>query len=175
MDVDADRNLGERNPSEIVETARSMLAEQFQIAERLDRKARYQVATSGAFFAVVQALAVNAIVNGQLSSNWATGIAALAAVAGLLAVGGLIATSHAWRTVEERDLPLADLRDLTDRIQRGDEFAVRDLAHHYLNLVEERREQNADRERDVGRAVGAVQLALVISGIELVSIFVALS
>ena len=134
-----------RDISEVVEAARAMVGEQFQIAERLDRKARYQVATAGAFFAVVQAIAVNAITNASLSDGWIATLAAAAVPAALLTIGALITAASAWRTQIEADLPIADLRELTDRLQRGDDQALRDLAHHYLNLVDDRRAKNVTR------------------------------
>jgi hypothetical protein len=163
-----------RDLGQLVETSRAMVAEQFQIAERLDRKARYQVATAGAFFAVVQALAVNAIGNAGLSDGWVATLGALALPPAFLTLAALIATSHAWRTQDEKDLPLVELRAIVDRVQRDDDLAMRELAHHYLNLVEARRGQNAAREAEVRRAAAATQLALVFIGLELLMVFIAL-
>jgi hypothetical protein len=158
-----------------IESARSMVDEQFQIAERLDRKARYQAATSGTFFAVAQAIAINAISGANLSTGWIATLAAFALPSAFLTIGSLVAASHAWKTQIEKDLPVADLRDLIDRMQRGDEFAMRELAHHYVNLAEERRAGNKDRVKRVGKASSAVLLSVSLTGLELVLIFVSLA
>ena len=158
-----------------IESGRSMVDEQFQIAERLDRKARYQAATSGTFFAVVQAIAVNAISGADLSPGWIATLAAFALPSAFLTVGSLVAASSAWKTQIEKDLPVADLRDLIDRIQRGDEFALRELAHHYVNLAEERRTGNKERVKRVGKAADAALLSVALTGLELVLIFVSLA
>jgi len=152
-----------------------MVAEQFQIAERLDRKARFQVATAGAFFALVQALAVNTILNADLTDGWIATLGALALPPALLTIGALVATARAWQTQAEKDLPLDKLRSLAERMQIDDELALRELAHHYLNLVEERRLSNATREQRVRQATGATQLALFFIGAELVVLFIALT
>ncbi|HEU5062435.1 MAG TPA: hypothetical protein VFT79_04680 [Solirubrobacterales bacterium] len=174
-DMEARISFASGELGQTIDSARAMVDEQFQIAERLDRKARYQAATSGAFFAVVQAIAINAISNAGLSAGWIATLAALALPAAFLTIGSLVAASSAWKTQMERDLPLADLRDLIDRIQRGDEFALRELAHHYVNLAEERREGNKQRVAKVGKAAAAALMAISLTGLELVLIFVSLA
>jgi hypothetical protein len=152
-----------------------MVSEQFQIAERLDRKARYQVASAGAFFAVVQAIAVNAITRAGLPHDWTAALAVVALPPALLTIGAFVTAANAWRTQTEDDLPVADLREMTDRIQRGDNLALRELAHHYLNLVERRRVGNETRVERVKKTSAAAILSIGLSGLELVLIFVALS
>lgn len=88
----------DNDPGQVIESARSMVGEQFQIAERLDRKARYQAATAGAFFAVVQAVAINAITSAGLSKGWIATLASAAVPAGLMTVAALLAAADAWRT-----------------------------------------------------------------------------
>jgi hypothetical protein len=168
-------DLAATEMGQVIESARSMVNEQFQIAERLDRKVRYQVATSGAFFAVVQAIALNAITGADLSTSWITTLAAFALPSAFLTIGALAAASRAWKTQIEHDLPVADLRDLIDRIQRGDDLALRELAHHYVNVAEERREGNKQRVKRVRKAADAALMSVGLTGVELVLIFISLA
>ena len=133
---------------QVIESARSMVGEQFQIAERLDRKARYQAATAGAFFAVVQAVAINAITGADISTEWIGTLAAFAIPGGLMTIASVLAAADAWRTQLEKDLPIPDLRAMVDGISLGDENALRELAHHYLNLAEKRRAGNATQSNE---------------------------
>jgi hypothetical protein len=96
-------------------------------------------------------------------------------VAAFPTIGAVIAAATAWRTQLEKDLPVADLRELTDRLQRGDELALRELAHHYLNLVEDRRDRNTQRIGRVGQVTAASILSVALTGLELVLIFIAMA
>lgn len=160
---------------QIIESARAMVAEQFQIAERYDRKARYQAASAGAFFAVVQAIVINAITRTDLSSSWKVTLATFAVPAALLTVGAFIAAADAWRTQKEKDLPIPDLRELVESISRGDEHALRTLAGHCLNLAEARKAANKQRLSRVKKVAATALLSIILTGIELVLIFVALA
>lgn len=161
--------------AQVIESARAMVGEQFQISERLDRKARYQAGTAGAFFAVVQAVAINAITNAGLSETWIVTLAALAVPAGLMTIASVLAAADAWRTQVERDLPIPDLRAMVDGIAVGDENAPRELAHHYLNLAESRRAGNVGRVRRVKKAAAAAIISIVLTGLELIMVFIALT
>src|SRR4051812_96289 len=97
--------MAERDLAQVIESARSMVAEQFQIAERLDRKARYQAGTAGAFFAVVQAVALNAITGSNLSDGWIATLATLGLPSAFLTLAAFLSASDAWRTQGEKDLP----------------------------------------------------------------------
>ena len=165
-----DKDLGQ-----VIEAARSMVGEQFQIAERLDRKARYQAATAGAFFAVVQAVAINAITGAGLSKGWIATLSSAAMPAGLMTVAAVLAAADAWRTQLEKDLPIPDLRAMVDSISLGDENAHRELAHHYLNLAESRRGGNAERLKRVRKAAAAALLSIGLTGLELILVFIALT
>lgn len=160
---------------QIIDSARAMVAEQFQIAERYDRKARYQAASAGAFFAVVQAIAINAITRTDLSSTWKGTLATLAVPSALLTVGAFIMAAESWKTQKERDLPIPDLRELVESISRGDEHALRTLAGHYLNLAELRKAANKQRLSRIKKVAAAALLSIILTGIELVLIFVALA
>jgi hypothetical protein len=174
-DIHADRVTGaDKDLSQVIESARSMVGEQFQISERLDRKARYQAATAGAFFAVVQAVAINAITSAGLSSGWIVTLASVAVPAGLMTVASVLAAADAWRTQLEKDLPIPDLRAMVDSISLGDENAGRELAHHYLNLAEKRRGGNAERIGRVKKAAAAAIISIAVTGLELIMVFIAL-
>lgn len=160
---------------QIIDSARAMVAEQFQIAERYDRKARYQAASAGAFFAVVQAIVINAITRTGLSTSWKVTLATLAIPSALLTVGAFMAAADAWKTQKEKDLPIPDLRELVEKISRGDEHALRTLAGHYLNLAEARKAANQQRLSRVKSVAGAALLSITLTGLELILIFVALA
>lgn len=161
---------------EIIESARAVVAEQFQIAERLDRKARYQVGSAGAFFAVVQAVAVNAITSNGLSGEWPTTLAIIAVPAALITVGAFLAAAEAWRTQPEGDLPLEKVRSMigpgTPEQHRKDREW---LANLYLTLAQTRRDGNALRLQNVKRTTAAALISVALTGLELVLIFVALA
>jgi hypothetical protein len=161
--------------AQVIESARAMVGEQFQIAERLDRKARYQAATAGAFFAVVQAVAINAITGAGLTKSWIVTLAAVAVPAGLMTIASVLAAADAWRTQIEKDLPIPDLRAMVDGIALGDENAPRELAHHYLNLAEKRRAGNAARLPRVKKAAAAALISIGLTGLELIMVFIALT
>lgn len=167
---EADKDL-----SQLIESVRSMVAEQFQIAERLDRKARYQVGTSGAFFAVVQAAAINAITSADLSTGWIVALAAFGLSAGFMTIASLISASDAWRTQTEKDLPIPDLRQMVDNIVLGRDEPRRELAHHYINLAERRKAGNVERIKRVKRAAGAATVSIGLTGLELIMVFIALA
>jgi hypothetical protein len=173
MDTDADVTATEL--VQAIETARSMVGEQFQIAERLDRKARYQAATSGAFFAVVQAVALNAITGASLSKGWIGTLAAFAIASACFAIAAVAAASRAWVTQDEKDIPLADLRDIIDRMERGEDRTLWELAHHYANVAADRREKNGERLKRVKKAGDAAILSIALTALQLILVFVALS
>jgi hypothetical protein len=174
-DVDARVAEADKDLGQVIESVRSMVGEQFQIAERLDRKARYQVGSAAAFFAVVQAAAINAITGAELSKSWIVTLAAVAVAAGLMTVASVLAAADAWRTQTEKDLPIPDLRAMVDSISLGDANASRELAHHYINLAEKRKAGNAERIKRVKRAAGAAIVSIGLTGLELIMVFIALA
>jgi hypothetical protein len=159
----------------VIDSARSMVGEQFQIAERLDRKVRYQVATAGAFFAVVQAVAVNAITAGEALDGWTVTLAAFAVPSALLTVGAFAIATVAWRTQAERDLPIGELREMVDADPNTARDPSLDLAFHYLNLAEERRRGNARRLEWVRRVADVTTLSIVLTGVELILLLIGLA
>jgi len=161
--------------AQAIETARSMVNEQFQIAERLDRKARYQAATAGGFFAVVQAVALNAITGASLSKGWIGTLAAFAIASACFAIASVAAASRAWVTQGEKDIPLADLRNIIDRMERREGQNLWELAHHYANVAADRREKNRERLKRVKKAGDTAILSVALTALQLILIFVALS
>jgi hypothetical protein len=161
--------------AQVIESARSMVEEQFRISERLDRKVRYQAGTAGAFFAVVQAVVVNAAVRAQGLDDWTTTLAIFAVPATLITIGAFVAATGAWRTQTEKDLPIQDLRAMVEGVSHGDENTSRNLAFHYLNLAEQRRIGNAERLNRVRRVADITLLSIVLTGAELALVFVGLA
>lgn len=128
----------------VIDVARQAIDQQFVISERLDNKARGLVATGGAWFAVVQAVATGAFDIGGLDRTWKL----LMVVAAGLGAGLLIATTalcaRVWSTRTETDIAPQGLISMRNDIASGGDV-VTDLIRHYAHILNTRAENNAQR------------------------------
>jgi hypothetical protein len=80
----------------VLDAARDALAQEFQIAERLDSKARGQMTFAGAWFAIVQAVAGIAM-RGPLSTGWAAAVVGTAATAAVALAWCFLRHHEVWK------------------------------------------------------------------------------
>lgn len=129
---------------EVLNTARAAVDQEFQIAERLDAKARSLVTLGGQWFAIAQA--VSAVAYSTRDAHgwmlWALGGTALA---GGVALGALF--FFAWRVWSIRDEEAVSPAGLLEmeRTASEDPEALKLLVRHYASILQDRRKPNKDR------------------------------
>lgn len=163
----------------LLDSATSMIDEEFKRSERLDAKSRHQVTIVGTFFAVVQA-GVIALVNGSLGKTeehgassfvpWLMGAAGVAALALLVA---FLFSYWAWRLQDDPALSPDTLDDYREAARQGNPAVGVKLVDAYTKVARGRRENNQSRAESLESAATACVVAAIFIAIELGLAFVA--
>ncbi len=180
----------------LLETARGLVAEEFQRSERLDAKARHQLTVVGALFAVVMATTagvLNALLSVGTGSNrgvlavllegpstaavapWVyptLGAFALASIVFLLFA--LLASARVWRTREMDALDPATIKEYVAYAERANLGVSKRLIDAYADILADRREKNNQRKDHLKTASVLVVIAGVASLAQLAAVFIAL-
>jgi hypothetical protein len=180
----------------LLETARALVAEEFQRSERLDAKARHQLTVVGALFAVVMAttagvlnalLSVGAgshrgvlgvLLDGSVTATVAPwvyptlGAFALASIVCLLFA--LLASARVWRTREQDALDPATIKEYVAYAERANLGVSKRLIEAYADILADRREKNKQRKDHLRTASFLAVLAGVASLALLAAVFIAL-
>jgi hypothetical protein len=147
---------------EVIEVARTAVAQEFEIAERLGNKARSQVTLAGQWFAVVQA--VSGIAYVKSVHGWK-----LFAVGGLAVAGGiaLVVTfalaREVWKRREHQEVSPRGLIDMGEQAKRLDdvEFLERIIVH-LASVLQSQRAANKERNDALDRAEKAWFVAMAL-------------
>jgi hypothetical protein len=135
----------------LFEVTKSEVDTQFQIAERIDSKAKALFTITVAIFGAAQALALRQDVLHRLGSS-RDEIVTISIVAGALTALALLATAFALWVRRDSSVEAAPLfgwlNDLDNGAQSGREVSFR-IVEAYITLLEERREANKDRAREL--------------------------
>ena len=179
MQLDAPGDVGEvRDLSMVVETARAAVEQEFQIAERLDSKARNQMAVSGTWYAVVSAIAGLAL-RAQLDSGANNLLfAAIVVTAGAGAVCLIVALFFSygvWRLRTETEVTHEGLSEMLADARDPSVDVAEKLVEHYRALLAHRRANNKERSAAFARSVDWWIAAVVLALIELVLALAALA
>ena len=140
----------------VVEAARKAVELEFQIAERIDAKARNQMTVAGAWYALVTAIAGVAL-RAELDTggdDWlVASIVGFAAAAGVC-LGIAMAFSYGvWRLRTEPDVEPDGLRAMLDDARGPNVDVAEQLVEHYRALLARRRRTNKIRVRNFKRSV----------------------
>lgn len=129
----------------VVESARALAAEEYNRAERLDRKALNLATVIGAFFSLSQIVVVNVIDQVPESKHDDLRLFGIAAVAlAALSVGLALAVFLPWR---ERNFPAEHLTALLGGAEKQSPTVARNLVMTYKATAESRRSANKWRAR----------------------------
>lgn len=130
--------------AEVLTAAREAVDKEFDIAERLDAKARGLVTTAAQWFGIAQAVSAVAFAT-QTPHDWMLWTVGGAALAGAIALGVLCL--FAWRVWAIRDEPAVSPGGLLQMHEaaKDDPNAPKLLVQHYASLLEDRRENNRKR------------------------------
>ena len=124
----------------VLEAARDAIRQEFQIAERLDAKARNQMAIAGTWFAVVQGVAGLAIGDDETGSffgwSYVTIIVVLAGAAGACLIVAMTLSYLVWRLRDEEEITHKALFEMAD-VARNPSDGLEDklVAHNARILV----------------------------------------
>ena len=156
----------------VLDAGRDALAQEFQVAERLDSKARGQMTFAGAWFAIVQAVAGVAL-RDPLSTGWSAAVVGSAATAAVALAWCFYRHHEVWKLRPETGFN-------SDAIHAFGEWAAdkhTDLAGtlvgYYERILRERQKQNSARATAFDEAGGAWFLAIGLTLIELMVALVA--
>lgn len=163
----------------LLDSATSMIDEEFKRSERLDAKSRNQVTIVGTFFAVVQA-GVIALVNGSLGSTEEHGASSFVpwlmiagGVAALALVAAVAFSYRSWRLHDDPALSPDTLDDYREAARQGNPAVGVKLVGAYTKIARGRRENNEKRAESLESAAVACAFAMVFVAIELALSFVA--
>ena len=129
--------------SEVLSTARAAVEQEFQIAERLDSKARGLVTIGAQWFAVAQAVAAVAYATHRPHTwmVWAVGGIAFVAAAALATL--FVFCSMVWSIRDEEAVSPRGLLQMRDAVLH--EQALVKLVDHYASILRDRRVTNRSR------------------------------
>jgi hypothetical protein len=162
----------------LLDTARSLIDEEFRRSERLDAKSRNQFTTVGALFAVVMATTagvLNALLDQDKVHGWVypvLGTCALASIGALFAA--LIWSIEAWRLRESDALDPDTIEEYISHAEHGNLAVAKNLVQAQAQILRDRRAQNAQRARGLESATRACLIAAGASLAQLAAVFVAL-
>jgi fructose-specific phosphotransferase system IIC component len=165
----------------LLDSATSIIDEEFRRSERIDAKSRNQIALAGAFFAVVQA-GVIGLLNGALGATehheassfvpWLAGTGILAAAGLVLAV---MASYRAWRLLDDQALVPKTITTYLEAARAGNPAVGVKLVDAYVKIAEDRRANNQKRTDALEQATKATALAFACMAIEIVLAFTAVA
>lgn len=174
-EAEVDHSLDDARLNLVVETARAAVAQEFQIAERLDAKARNQVAVGGTQYALVQAVASIAIKE-YLDSSGSTSLFAAALTLGIASgvclVISILLCYGVWRLRDEQEINADGLTAMaaSARDPKVDMYEL--TIRHYGSILWHRRANNRDRAKQLARSVplwisslllGVTELAIAVA------------
>lgn len=161
----------------VVEAARAAVAQEYEIAERFDAKARNQVTMCATWYAIVSAIAGIAL-RAQVDSganDWLFAIVVALAIFGGLCLFGAIAYSYrVWRLQKETLITHEGLTEMLADAQNPDVDVAEQLVKHYRALLRPSRSNNQDRSRNFKRSVWWWAASLAVGFAELVVSLIAL-
>jgi hypothetical protein len=153
---------------EVTAAARSAVQQEFQIAERLDAKARNQVAVGGAWFALVQAVASIALKQYLDHGGDRELFKVLVVLAGLAAATLAVSILYAygvWKLRDEQEITHTSLAEMAAAARDPHTDLLEQFVQHYGYILWTRRENNKIRAKNLTKAtrwwIGAVFLGLV--------------
>jgi hypothetical protein len=155
----------------VLEVAEGAIAEQFQISERLDSKARGQLTIAGAWFAVVQTVARSAFDIRGLDDRWITWIIITAAAGGAALIATMVLSSRVWRLRTESGIAPNGLIQMANDARRG--AADEKLLLHYVDTLDRRFRNNDTRAKWMKWAQRVWYLAMLFPLAELAIAFAA--
>jgi hypothetical protein len=129
----------------VIEAARAAVTQEFQIAERLDSKARNQMTVAAAWYGVVQAAASIVLKSHNLSNSWRWVILSLAIAGGAAFALALLFSFLVWRVRDEKEITVDGLAQMAAAAQDVDRDFEGDLVEHYRSILQARRKTNKRR------------------------------
>jgi hypothetical protein len=133
-----------RNLAFVLEEARAALDAEWQLANRLDEKARGQATLAGAWFAVTQAIAAAAVA-GHVHKGWVYALTAGLALQAVCLVRLLAATASVWKLRNERGCGVASLRAMQGDAEADPVAFAGKALDFYATILGNAREANAER------------------------------
>jgi hypothetical protein len=134
----------------VLDAARAAIAQEFQISERIDAKARNQMTVAAAWYGLVQAGA-SIVLRGNhphLGRSWFWTIVALGIAGAVGFAWALLFSFRVWRVKDEEEVTVNGLLEMRTAAQDlGRDFA-NDLLQHYRSILQARRKNNAARVSD---------------------------
>jgi hypothetical protein len=163
----------------VVDAARAAVAQEFQIAERLDAKARNQMTVAGAWYAVVQTFAgitLRVLIDSPDHHRWLFAlIVAFAAVAGACLIVAMLYSYGVWRLHQESEITHEGLGEMLDVARDPTDELGEKLVAHYQSILALRRLNNKKRAERFKHSVPWWIAALSLSLGELVLALFALA
>ncbi len=157
----------------VIEVARTAIGQQFDIAERLDTKARGLVTIGGAWYAVVTTVAGQALAVENLDRAW-VGLVAVCAAAGAVALlATIVSSSQVWRLIPDKDLSPEALAEMRNDALAGGHVLGDKLLQHYAVVLRARVANNDDRARAYKWAQRLWVAAMFLTLLELAASFAA--
>jgi hypothetical protein len=148
----------------VVDAARTAIAQEFQIAERLDAKARNQVTVGGVWFALVQAVASVAIKN-EIDAGRTTWLFALlvvvALVAGACLVMTIVLSYDVWRLRDEVEITNESLEEMSEVARNPQDDLLDKMVAHYGFVLWTRRSNNKNRAQSFQNSIPWWMAALI--------------
>lgn len=140
-----DGSPASKNLPIVLDEARAALDAEWQLANRLDEKARGQATLAGAWFAVTQAIVAAAVVGAHLQKGWVYGLAAGLALQAVCLVRLLIASARVWTLRTERGVGVASLIAMQADANADPVAFVSKAIDFYATILAAARQANTER------------------------------
>lgn len=162
----------------LLNTAQSLIEEEFRRSERLDAKSRNQFTAVGGLFALVMVATVgvlNALLDQDKVNGWVYPVLGTCALASIIALfAALIWSLGAWRLRESDALDPDTIEEYVPHAEHGNLAVAKNLIQAQAQILRNRRAQNAARAEALERATRACLLSAAASLAELAAVFAAL-
>ncbi|HEY5815815.1 MAG TPA: hypothetical protein VIS95_05685 [Solirubrobacterales bacterium] len=163
--------------SELVATARALADDEFNRAERFDRKALNLATVVGAFYSLSQIVVFGALgTKGFVPTSWHDELLAVGIIATVGAALSVGASLMVFRARGEASGPLERLQPWLAAVRRGEDQRVTDqIILTYKTIAETRRASNGVRTTWYKRAAFFAYIAVVATAVELALILIAVT
>lgn len=163
--------------AELVATARALADDEFNRAERFDRKALNLATVVGAFYSLSQIVVFGALGTKEfVPSEWDWRLLAIGLVATVGAALSVAASLMVFRAREEASAPIDRLQPWLAALRRGEGQRVTDqIILTYKTIAETRRQSNKERTAWYKRAALLAYVAVVATAAELAMILIAVT
>jgi uncharacterized protein YneF (UPF0154 family) len=153
--------------TEVLRLARAAMDQEFEVTDRLDRKARGQLTLAGQWFAIVQAVSGIAWAASKAEQWLLICIGAIALLGGVLLGVMFTLSANVWKIRDEPAVSPKALLAMTAMADDPEKDLQQAMVQHYASMLQDRRRNNAERADALHKSERFWRAVMVVPLVEL--------